>query len=603
MSDHSMSELFGSSAGRLHHLVSDSDNDSTASAEIDSTTNTTDTTTTKTDTPAKTQTAEWVHWTCGKGRKWMVCKLCYPDFDPNVDFSQFEKTGRGCKGVLSGTAADFTLKQHFKGFHESRKTPREGGPQEGGSKQLKLDVFCKPTKWDWVLFYICSGMAKRKLRSPQVMKCLGPYMKDNNLSTERQMTAAITELAGTTRKKVMESLVGQSCMIAIDGGTILRKSYLNISVSHKHNVYFWSTVLCPGQMTADWIGAALGHVRTQLLNAGAFPIGVVSDSAANMIAAVERLEQVEDKAMAYDDDEESLEDALEDEGEDVSPLIGNALDAIVAADTTFFFHCRCWCHSLQLILHDLQSERTIALAVAATRRLIALLQRRQTRAQLKQVCERNKVTVEPLHTPCVTRWSSMVRAMQTLLSYEKVINFVLEAQESAKPVEFYSIRIALAVMLPVAKGTDVMQADKATIEDAREVLNKIDRSMNHLLTLGLPAGRQRVDLHAAVTAVRASLVRRRAFFINRFYQILAYLDPRNTVEWPKEDSPLKDLVVQYLLDRSMQFSEKRIVDALNKFELRSPKDRLLDHEGYWCSPIYGRATLYPGLSLFLSDLR
>ena len=79
------------------------------------------------------------------------------------------------------------------------------------------------------------------------------------------------------------------CADPQDGGTILHKTWLNFVVAFDLNVYFWKTFKAD-RLTADFIRDCVAEVRKEFLDADAFVVGVISDSASNMVKAMSKEE-------------------------------------------------------------------------------------------------------------------------------------------------------------------------------------------------------------------------------------------------------------------------------------------------------------------------
>ena len=100
------------------------------------------------------------------------------------------------------------------------------------------------------------------------------------------------ELLLTTSKKLKKKLFERlkrsqhAVLLAIDGGTIARKLYMNVVVCHKEQSYLLASKRCRGQMKAEWIRDRLLEVLRELRQEGIQVIAVCADNASNYQKAV-----------------------------------------------------------------------------------------------------------------------------------------------------------------------------------------------------------------------------------------------------------------------------------------------------------------------------
>ena len=103
-----------------------------------------------------------------------------------------------------------------------------------------------------------------------------------------------------------QHLCGSSVLLAIDGGTVLRRSYLNFCVAGKGAVFFLKTVGVK-KLDAATIQHHVTVSRDELFAAGSYCVGVVSDNASAMVKATR-------------DIQEEMADELEEDEDDVAPV-------------------------------------------------------------------------------------------------------------------------------------------------------------------------------------------------------------------------------------------------------------------------------------------
>ena len=133
-------------------------------------------------------------------------------------------------------------------------------------------------------------------------------------------------------------------------------------------------------------------------------------------------------------------------------------------DGAFFFHIRCWAHTLQLLFGDCQKmNEHIATAFAAAQRLVPLLLKKQTALTLKTLQKNRGLIPRILHTPAVTRWNSFLKSMYQIVQLEEFVNTALPKGDAdcvaVRPAEMYAMKVCLAVVQ--SDTCSVLEAKKA----------------------------------------------------------------------------------------------------------------------------------------------
>ncbi len=92
-----------------------------------------------------------------------------------------------------------------------------------------------------------------------------------------------------------------------------------------------------------------------------------------MVAAVEK-KMVQ---IPYDEQNSQSDESDDDEHDEaIAEGIADQIEAATEEDpSSFFFHIRCWCRSLQLVMNDVFKVTVVGSAVACLHRIVPLLQR------------------------------------------------------------------------------------------------------------------------------------------------------------------------------------------------------------------------------------
>ena len=543
-----------------------------------------------------------------------VCLVCYPTFQANQSTKLWSKSGRGFRGVFSLSTPARCREDHLAEHRrdEQARVKSSSGEQssEPSQKQRRLEDYLprKTSETDFALLWLLLGSAKRKMRNEHVRRHMGAIMRSSNVLSEQALSQAIKLLAQKTREGILQAAKNKSVLLAIDGGTILRRSFLNVCVAftdvllNERRVCFWKTFKAD-RLTSAFVREKLLEVRGELLEKQVHPIGCCSDSARAMVKAVETLaydegaEDQRDDTASTDSDDEGNQNEQE---ENLDKVFEGAIDA---NDTSFFHHIRCWVHTLQLLLGDMVKKcELVSAAVAACVRVVNLLQRRENASLLKKICEEKRLKTRPLHSPAVTRWNSFIRAMQSIVELEEVVNFILKGNDAVAPKEMYAMRVTLMILTPICIWTDKLQGNNATMIDGHNALISIEEDLGYLLKVNFPTDRMKNEISQLVAALRSAIQKRRTFFNNQFFKLNNFFDPKQT-ETDMTNEEVAAEIEQYYVDRAKakEIDRSKIQSALSEFELRTAEEAKMSLDKYWFEQ-GSRALRFPHTTTFVKDL-
>ena len=365
----------------------------------------------------------FVRYTSRNGSKLLVCKQCYATFAAREDEAVFVKVGRGFKGVLSENATAQSIQQHLNSNHRPKAST--GCVAQGTMRQTTLDHwFHADSADDVALLWTVLGASYRLVEHPHVKKMMGQMFRGANCDTREKMRRQIAATSTKLKASILETMKGKTGFLAIDAGTLLRKCFLNVCVAVERRVFFWKSFL-GRRMTSDFIKKVIEEVVSELAQNETFVVGVVSDSASNMVAACRALKYDECESTSQPDSEcgDAEEVEVDDcDGDDEADA--TAEDNLVADETVaeaiegihrFINHQRCWAHCFQLLPGDAaKKSKIIRDALDAVARLAPLLQSRCVSERLHDVARQRNIEVRAIHTPCVTRWNSYIKSMVTI---------------------------------------------------------------------------------------------------------------------------------------------------------------------------------------------
>lgn len=524
-----------------------------------------------------------------QGERIFVCRKCYPTLSSGAfDQGKLVPLGRGFQGVFKAQNGQPAMSRHRK-MHFEKSSPKVNEP-----RQTTLEEFTsrdETKKSDVAQLFSVLNLSFRCVENPVVRKALGPLLRSSGVAPNRK---AVREVILCEAKNARRELVSRmrrcSVSLALDGGTIRRRTFINFTVGFAGSVHFWRTVKVASTKSSV-IMALIAKEIEELAADEVYVISIVSDNAANMQCALKGLKEDSNS----DDDSDTDDEQTEATAADI-PL--NALEADVRSFPRFLLFVRCWAHTFQLVMNDVFKKSTlIAQAFECVSRIVPILQRRACRTQLAAILAAKGSTLRTLVTPCVTRWNSYVRCMASLVDIVDSVNLAIPKDES--PIsenEKYAIQIALIVLIPITWATDEVQGDDVDVLGAMAALSRASEHLKFPETVNFESARVRNDARDAIGVATKALASRSEWLRNDVVKITESLDPQGTNQ-PFDSQRLVSEIQQYYVDRGIEIDVAAIGNALVEFQLRSEADKKIPMKEYWSR----RSVQFPAVSHFVRE--
>ena len=488
------------------------------------------------------------------GVAYIVCKLCYPKFGGTKD-QHWKRHSKSIRGVIR--VENFSAKQRHSLKHAVAKAkPRQN------STQMKITSFSKLKAEDVAAWICCVGLSYNAIQNQLSQRILShSFQLAGVAANAKGAKCAVTQTASKLRAELLGLMRHSAVLIAIDGGTVLSKTFLNVTLCWNKQSFFWKSIGAT-QLTADFISRAVGTVVDELVAAKVFPIGCVSDNATAMIAAIRM----------RGEEESSSEDSGGEPDADPEDVLGIHVPEGVGGGR-FFRHVRCWAHGYQLYLGDLgKSVPLIQTAFEAVQRICKVIRKRAMRAKLSAAAEGLGIRIRRIRLPCVTRWNSVVKALVDVSALAPAINAVVEDCNKVTEAEAYAITVAVLVCVPVAWCTDAVQGDSITAESAAAIMTKLLLNFESLTSARYATIQMREDVGRAVRKARELLTNRALNFSNDFVQLLDFFDPM-TPDDSLDVDKVCEFIRAYWSDRGNPPPINSVEEALATYLARTPDEK------------------------------
>ena len=425
-----------------------------------------------------------------------------------------------------------------------------------------------------------------KIIDEKVRTVMYPFLRENGIKAlgPKRLTSECELLSRKMRKDAYESMIGKSVLLLIDGGTINRRTLLNICIACGPQTFFWKS-LRVGSLCALTVKECVQVVVADLLDHGSYPIGCISDNASAMLKAVrEATEPVEEEQTDGQSGEMSDENVWTPTAIAPPRIEG------------FWIGVSCWAHTLQLVIGDAFKRNKIVQKAFAVVQDLGCISRS---SRFKLECVQREAS-EPGGKPkaiiygCDTRWNSKIRACVRIL--ELAPFFAIACPEfKVTPDDFYAVAVTAVTLMPLAWATDSIQSDKCVITNAAAIM---DSTKAHYITLlaHAPSSAAR-DVNEVVDDVKRSLLNRWPILNNLFVQLNAFFNPSVHDSGLTTDQVQK-YVEQYWAPRKSDVElgeiSRQVATALRKYSTRN----LAEERNYWARHILEA----PFLLRFIDDM-
>ena len=526
----------------------------------------------------KSERVNFVH----VGEFW-VCKICHPKAGPDFDVDSVPKTGRGRPGIVS--VGNLTVQKRHMDEHKAKED------QSKAKLQQKVLQPLERAHVEELAWFLASGGCSFSAIARPYGKILRKAFSDAKLpASKRGATRAVTSTADAWRNLLKGT---GACTLALDGGTCVRRCFLNYTIGLEKGVYFWRSIGVKDFKAATITGVTK-NIVDELRALGVFVVAIVSDNASAMIKALGpkcgreegEEEEEEDEAGAEGSDSDS-----ESEGDEWEPA-EVAQELAQSEHFSGMCHIRCWSHSFQLLLHDVMRGTICRVAVAATQRVAPKLTSRAGKAAFHAALKSSGKEPFCIHVPCVTRWNSLVKTMADIHHNFAEANVVLK-NDAMKEEEVYAMSIALAVALPISWACDVSQSDETTVANAGNILSQLVEHFGFLEKIAFSSDKVKNDVKATCSdAKRAIEIRTERNFCNDMAEALAFLRGQKSRLTPRN---LATLISKSWSIRGVTHDIDDIHIHLERFVL-CPTDGIDQPVRYWlanCSAV----------GLFLVDIQ
>jgi hypothetical protein len=546
----------------------------------------------------------------------LYCLVCYPSFkDQGFDESALKKKGRISCGVFTSDTIARVLRRHFATHQagdqeekkEAKSTSSEASPTP---RQTKLSDFFSSTdsvsRRDIAAFF-AEGKLAYNFAESAGRKVLGPIFKKLGLTCDRRCVKFLmSQEAGRIRQQIVDCLSGKTVVLAIDGGTVNRKPFINFCVGCVGEVYFWASEPVE-RMDAETISKLVLKWVNWFNDKKIYVVAVVADNASAMKKAARSLyedkpredsdeeEQLAEKEGKYDED---VEEAVMDLGVEVEPV---DLPEVNVPQERFCVYVPCWAHSLQLLLQDVQRLQLFATAFAAVSRVVPLLLRRPVAQSLRSLLRSRDSKIQSIVVPAQTRWNSFVKAMVRISNIgHEVINMVLPISAGGlTDKEAYAINMSIVFLMPICWATDIVQADDCTMTVGRQAVDRILSHLELLKQINFQDLQLRNDVADCLSTVQSAVKKRAKHFQNRIVELLDFLSPASGACLDSE--VVADDIEQYWIDRGVlneTTSRAAVESTLAMFSLRTDEEKKMEPGKYWRA----KALKHPAVATFFVEL-
>lgn len=512
-----------------------------------------------------------------------VCTICYPG---GFDEATATRHGKGYLGVFE--KSNYTARKRHSALHdEDSKLPPSCAGNEQKQEDWVLDVGKFSRKAiEIAVFWCVASLAFALVENPASVAVLCPVFASACLGMSRhKLRGCVVAVSAALQTKLISMLKGRPCMLMVDGGTLLGISFLNCCISFDTKVFFWKTVRCT-TFDAVTIREIVGNIVEELREHGAIVIGVVSDNASPMVKALAK-RIFEEDTNEYEQDDDEIEEDEEDllgliDREDWKHIdLTDAFDEDRWQNDYFFFHVRCWTHSLQLLFGDIQKKCTICKEAFECASEVQSLLTKVSRAKLANLLKSEGETKLKVPKAADTRWNSYIRLMLRIIEIPTQLNMILPKKLQEK--DLYSMQVTILVCSPICWATDASQRDDSTVLSLRSTARTINKDLDWLNGLSFKATSCLNDVQTTCNAMKKCVNERfNKNFTNGFTKLADMLDPRNP-----DDGDMNFLIQNieaYFNDCKTQCNYNDLLKELNEFKTRSNADRCLDHHAYWFGP-------------------
>lgn len=213
-----------------------------------------------------------------QGERIFVCRKRYPTLSSGAfDQGRLVPLGRGFQGVFKAQNGQPAMSRHRK-MHFEKSSPKVDEP-----RQTTLEEFSsrdEMKKSDVAQLFSVLNLSFRCVENPVVRKALGPLLRSSGVAPNRK---AIREVILCEAKNARRELVSRmrrcSVSLALDGGTIRRRTFINFTVGFAGSVHFWRTARVTSTKSSV-IMALIAKEIEELAADEVYVISIVSDNAA-----------------------------------------------------------------------------------------------------------------------------------------------------------------------------------------------------------------------------------------------------------------------------------------------------------------------------------
>ena len=416
-----------------------------------------------------------------------------------------------------------------------------------------------------VLCFLHLNAGFAKVSDDTVRMVLDPFFKANGLRAigPRRLSSECERLSNNMRSAAYESMRGKSVLVLLDGGTINRRTLLNVCLACGRQILFWKS-LRVATLSADVVKQAVQEIVNDLRGHGSYPIGCVTDNASAMLKAVREAAEIDPQPI-IDATVEMSDDHLWTQLAVPPPKIDG-----------FWVPVSCWAHTLQLCIGDVvKRDKNVAKAFEVVSRLgeIPRASRNKLEGIQKEAGEKPKALI----LGCDTRWNSKVRACVRIMELSPFLAVACPELHLSGD-ELYSLAITSVALTPLAWATDSVQSDKCVITKANAI---IETTKAHYVTLVACAPLSSLnDVVSVVEEVKRSLNVRWPKMNNLFIQLTKYFDPSlhdNCLTHEQVQKLVESYWAPRKSDSEMITISDEVAVALRKYATRS----LSDEKHYW----------------------
>ena len=501
----------------------------------------------------------------------VYCKVCYPALcEANLSRTVLKKTARGSKGVFQGGMSQF--RRHMKDDHATIDDARTPTKQTPTKQQTEFST-CRCTPYDLALF-ICRGNLSFNFFEDSSCQMMRQIFNAAKIAQNRRAIAElVVDQADVYWKATLLRHKGNAALLLIDGGTVLKRTFLNVCLAVDSEILFMYShpVL---RLDSNTVSDILETTIVDLQKSNIQVIGIVTDNASAMIkasAAHVTIKCEKDSVSDSDDETEEEDEGVEQEEVEVPHITAH-----------FVTHIRCWAHSLQLVLADAAKHKLLAVGFACSSRVVADLSRRANKAKLAEVLAKNGSTLRTFVVPCVTRWNSCIKSMVRLLEIELEINQVLPKDEGINDNESYAMKMCVVVLAPICWCTDFVQSDSCTVLAAKSKLDDVKAKLDYVRGLNFRTSALTREVQnvceSVLDIIKARTVKN---FNNRVIELLDFFDP-STIDNLEGEKVFADINL-FFNDRGTNNAESHIRDTLRCFRTRTDEQKKMNSAVYWDS--------------------